>query len=200
MKQQLPSQFDASYYKRFYVRKTTRATSRLETEKQSAVVAAVVAQLNIPVRRILDMGCGLGWFKRPLLKTFPKARYHGVEYSEYLCSRQGWEQGSVVDYRGRGLFDLVICNDVIQYLDERAATRALNNLTRLCRGALYLHVPTRSDWEHAMDPSGTDTQVFIRDGGWYRRLLRRHFTHAGQGVLVRQGVPFLQWELHSPWS
>src|SRR5690348_3047871 len=96
--------FDAEYYRRFYLRKASRVTSRPETERLAAMVAANVLHLELPVRRILDMGCGLGWFKRPLMKAFPKASYTGVEYSEYLCAQFGWTQGSIADYRGRGLF------------------------------------------------------------------------------------------------
>ena len=191
--------FDAAYYRRFYLRAATRAMSQPETERRAAVIASIVAQLEFPVKRILDMGCGLGWFKQPLLKVFPKASYTGVEYSEYLCQEHGWQQGSVVDYQGRGQFDLVVCCDVMQYLDDRDATRAINNLARLCRGALFLHIPTQRDWKTVMDPSGTDTHVHVRAASWYQQRLRKHFQHIGNGVLVKKDVEVLQWELQAPW-
>jgi trans-aconitate methyltransferase len=192
--------FDAGYYRRFYLRAATRAMSQPETERRAAVVASVVAQLELPVKRILDMGCGLGWFKQPLLKVFPKASYTGVEYSDYLCKEYGWQQGSVVDYQGRGEFDLIICCDVLQYLDDKAATQAINNLARLCRGALYLHVPTQHDWQTLMDPSGTDDKVHVRKGSWYQKQLRKHFNHIGNGILVKRDVEVLQWELQAVWK
>lgn len=191
--------FDARYYRRFYLSAATRAMSQPETERRAAAVANIVAQHELPVKRILDMGCGLGWFKAPLQAVFPKARYTGVEYSEYLCEELGWQHGSVVDYRGRGQFDLVICCDVLQYLDDSSAIRAINNLARLCRGALYLHVPTRHDWQTLMDPGGTDANVQVRPGSWYQKHLRQHFRHIGCGVLVKHDVEVLQWELHAPW-
>lgn len=191
--------FDAGYYRRFYLKAATRAMSQPETIRRALAVGSIVAQLELPVTRILDMGCGLGWFKTPLLQVFPKARYTGVEYSRYLCDELGWQQGSVVDYRGRGQFDLVICCDVLQYLDDRDATQAISNLARLCRGALYLHVPTRHDWQTLMDPSGTDARVHIRSGDWYRKQLRKYFQHIGHGLLIRKDVEVLQWELHTPW-
>lgn len=192
--------FDAGYYRRFYLRPATRAMSQPETERRAAVVASLVAQHEIPVKRILDMGCGLGWFKEPLLSVFPKAGYTGVEYSEYLCSEFGWQQGSVMDYQGRGQFDLVVCCDVLQYLDDKAATQAIDNLARLCRGALYLHVPTKLDWQTLMDPSGTDDKVHVRKGSWYQKRLRKHFNHIGNGVLIKKDVEVLQWELQAVWK
>jgi trans-aconitate methyltransferase len=192
--------FDAGYYKRFYLRAATRAMSQPETERRAAVVASIVAQLELPVKRLLDMGCGLGWFKQPLLKVFPKASYTGVEYSEYLCKEYGWQQGSVVDYQGKGEFDLIVCCDVLQYLDDKAATLAIDNLARLCRGALYLHIPTKHDWQTLMDPSGTDSKVHVRKGSWYQKRLRKHFNHIGNGVLIKRDVEVLQWELQAVWE
>ena len=192
--------FDAAYYRRFYLRAATRAMSQPATERRATVVASIVAELELPLKRILDMGCGLGWFKRPLLNTFPKASYTGVEYSEYLCQQFGWQQGSVIDYQGRGQFDLIICCDVLQYLDDRAATMAINNLARLCRGAVYLHIPTKRDWQTLMDPGGTDANVHVRPANWYQRRLRQHFVHAGNGVLIKRDMEVLQWELQAPWQ
>jgi SAM-dependent methyltransferase len=191
--------FDASYYQRFYLTKATRAMSQTDTEQRALMVAGIVAQCGIPVKRILDMGCGLGWFKAPMLSIFPNASYTGVEYSEYLCGEHGWQQGSVVDYRGRGQFDLIVCCDVLQYLDDHNATRAITNLSRLCRGALYLHIPTKLDWATLMDPSGTDDHVQVRSGRWYKQHLRRHFQHVGNGVLCKKDVAVLQWELQAMW-
>lgn len=199
-KQSQHQQFDAAYYRRFYLRAKTRAMSKAETERRALMVAGIVAELQLPISRILDMGCGLGWFKRPLLKVFPHARYLGVEFSEYLCQQHGWRQGSVVDYQGRGQFDLIICCDIVQYLDDRAATRALNNLARLSRGALYLHIPTETDFKEVIDPSGTDDRVHVRPAHWYQERLRKRFTHVGNGVHIRRGVPFAQWELQTPWQ
>ncbi len=161
--------FDAAYYRRFYLAPATRATSRVETDHRGRLIAAAVQQLGLPVSRILDAGCGLGWFRKPLLQAFPKARYTGLEYSEYLCGKYGWIQGSIADFRSRHAFDLVICSDVLQYLDDRAAAKAIVNLARLSRGALYLHAPTELDFREHADPEGTDVDVRLRSGDWYRK-------------------------------
>ena len=187
--------FDSAYYRRFYLTAATRAVTRAETDQRARLIAAAVQQLDLPVRRILDAGCGLGWFRKPLLRAFPQAKYIGVEYSEYLCGKYGWIQGSIADFRSRHAFDLVICSDVLQYLDDRAAAKAIVNLARLSRGALYLHAPTELDFREHADPEGTDVDVQLRSGEWYRQKLGRHFEHAGFGVYIKHGVPVTQWEL-----
>lgn len=191
--------FDANYYRRFYVDAATRATTKVEIATRGALIAAVVKQFDIPVRQVLDAGCGLGWYEKPLIKAFPQAKYVGTEVSEYLCRTKGWVHGSIVDLKFRREFDLVICSDVIQYLDARNAERAIENLGKWCRGALYLHVPTRRDWAQNVDHSGTDANVWLRSASWYRNLLRKHFVHAGCGVHIKNDVPFAQWELEQPW-
>jgi trans-aconitate methyltransferase len=187
--------FDAAYYRRFYVNRRTQAVSRAELERRATTVAALMSQLEIPVERILDAGCGLGWMRRPLLRTFKDARYVGLEVSEHLCSRMGWIQGSLTSFQPRGQFDLIICHDVMQYLNERDAKSAFKNLSRWCRGALYFHVPTLKDWRENVDPDGSDSNVHLRSAAWYRKQLSQHFVHAGIGLYVRRDVPFMQWEM-----
>jgi SAM-dependent methyltransferase len=191
--------FDAKYYKRFYLTAATRAMSREQTDTRGALIAALVKQLDIPVNKVLDVGCGLGWYARPIKKVFPQASYVGTEISEYLCRTRGWIHGSIVDLKLKSEFDLVICADVMQYLNPRDAERAIDNLARWCRGALYFHVPTKLDWRENVDPSGTDTNVYLRSSQWYRARLRKHFIHAGCGVHIKDNVPFAQWELEEPW-
>lgn len=159
------------------------------------MVAALVKQLELPVKRILDAGCGLGWLRAPLLEAFPGASYVGLEVSEHLCREHGWVHASLADYRPRTRFDLMICYDVMQYLSDRQAIRAMANLARLSRGALYFHAPTTEDWRDNADPAISDGDINLRHAAWYRSRLTRHFEHAGYGVHVRRGVSWGQWEL-----
>src|SRR5277367_4687920 len=76
--------------------------------------------------------------RKPFSEVLPRARYVGLERSEYLCSRYGWTRGSVVDHAARHQSDLVVCYDVLQYLDDRDAGRAIANLARLTRSAVYV--------------------------------------------------------------
>jgi SAM-dependent methyltransferase len=187
--------FDAAFYKRFYFDPRTKVTTRAETAARARTVAALVENLELPIRTILDAGCGLGWMRRPLLRAFPHAKYTGIEVSSHICARFGWTQASIASYRTRARFDLVICYDVLQYLTDAEAARAIANLGRLCRGALFLHVPTREDWRRNADQSCSDDDIHLRSTDWYRRRLARRFRHAGFGLYVRRGLRLVQWEL-----
>ena len=189
------NRFDRTFYQRFYMNPRTRVTTREEMTRRALLVAASMKYLELPVRRILDAGCGMGWMRAPLLKAFPDASYVGLEVSEHLCKRYGWTHASLAEYRSRGAFDLIICYDVLQYLSDREASRAVANVARLCRGALYFHAPTEQDWRENADRSCSDGDIRLRPADWYRGKLERHFDAVGFGLHVRRGVPFAQWEL-----
>ncbi len=147
------------------------------------------------MRRILEAGCGTGMLRAALRRLLPSAHYVALEASEYLCERYGWQHGRIEAYRARLPFDLVICYDVLQYLDKRAAQRALENFGRLCRGVLYFSALTGLDLERNCDPLRTDADVHLRSAHWYRVRLKRRFREAGLGFWLRRGAPLTLWEL-----
>ena len=61
-------------------------------------------------------------------------------------------------------FDLVICYDVLQYLEMPPQRGALANLARLCRGVLYFTALTAGDWRWNCDQRRTDSNVHLRSG------------------------------------
>ena len=187
--------FDAAYYQRFYFDPRSAVTTRAQTGRRAALISACLRYLDLPVRRILDAGCGVGTLHRPLQRQFKGAKIVGLEVSDYLCARYGWQQGTLEEFHPRGRFDLVICYDVLQYLDDAGARRAIHNLGRLCRGALYFGALTREDWEENCDRAATDRTPWLRPGSWYRRELLRGFVPLGWGMWLHRGTPVALWNL-----
>jgi SAM-dependent methyltransferase len=190
--------FDAAFYRRHYFDPRTRVVTRRDMERRAELVAAFTRHARLRVRRILDAGCGLGLMRESLLRALPGARYVGLEASAWVCERHGWVHGSVATYRAPHAYDLVVCYDVLQYLDDRSAAAALANLARLCRGVLHFGVLTQEDWDRYCDRSTTDRNVHLRPGAWYRERLGRGFLNAGCGMFVRRGAPVHLWELERP--
>ena len=189
------SRFDRAYYQRYYFDPRTAVVSPQEVRARGALIAAFVAHIGLPARRILDAGCGTGRLRAPLIRRLRRARYVGLEVSEYLCARYGWKHGRIEDYRPETPFDLVVCYDVLQYLDDRSAARALANFARLTRAVLYFSALTREDWRDNCDQRRTDPHVRMRTGAWYRRRLRPAFDEIGAGFWIRRGAPLSVWEL-----
>ncbi len=189
------SVFDAAYFDRFYKDSATRSVNPAEVRRQMDFLCAYLKHLRQPVRRILDLGCGPGLMRKPLAGHFPRAGYTGVDVSDYLCRKYGWKQASVTQYSSRWPYDLVICHDVIQYLDDVDAARAIDNLAQLCRGVLYLGVISREDWRDNCDPDRTDGKVHLRADRWYRERLARHFKNIGGGLWLGHRSPVVVWSL-----
>jgi 2-polyprenyl-3-methyl-5-hydroxy-6-metoxy-1,4-benzoquinol methylase len=187
--------FDRDYYQRFYFNPRTAVTSRAEMRARARLIAACVQYVGLPVGRILDAGCGVGLLRAPLKRALRTSDYIGLEFSEYLCRRYGWRQGSIATLRTRERFDLVICYDVLQYLPAAQARRAIANLARVCRGALYFGALTLEDWRDNCDQTRTDRIPGLRRGAWYRRELARAFTPMGCGMWLKRGLPVTLWNL-----
>jgi len=191
------TRFGRDYYRRFYFDPRTAVASRRETQARAQLIAALTGHVGLPVRRILEAGCGTGVLRAELLQLLPRAQYVALESSEYLCRRYGWVSARIESYRAALPFDLVICYDVLQYLDESAAARALANFARLCRGVLYFSALTSFDYRHNCDRARTDARVHLRSAAWYRARLRRGFREAGLGFWLRRGAPLTIWELET---
>jgi SAM-dependent methyltransferase len=190
--------FGADYFRRFYLDPATRVVSNAEMHNRAAVIASILGHVQIPVRRILDAGCGLGLLRKPLAELYPRARYSGLEVSPYLCRRFGWIAGSVTDFVPPKPFDLAICYDVLQYLPDAGAARAIANLATLTRSALYISALTTEDWRDNCDRSRTDRDVHLRPGDWYRRRLQKSFRYVGIGVWLRKEVTACLWDMERP--
>jgi SAM-dependent methyltransferase len=192
----MTARFGRDYYRRFYLDPRTAVISRAEMRERAGLIAAYARHIGLPVRSILDAGCGIGLLRAPLQRAFPRAAWTGLEYSEYLCKRYGWTQGSLATFRAEP-FDLVVCYDVLQYLDDRTAARAIASLGRLTRGLLYISALTVRDWRENCDRTRTDPDVHLREAAWYGQRLRRWFRPSGVGFWIRRGAPLTAWEMET---
>jgi len=190
--------FDSAYFRKYYFNAATRVTTAAEMRGRARLIAAILSHATVPVRSILDVGCGIGLLRKAFAAELPRARYTGLENSDYLCARYHWKKGSVVDFKPRAPSDLAVCYDVLQYLDDRAAARAIANLANLTRAALYVSALTAEDWRDNCDRTRTDRSVHLRPGEWYRRRLRRRFNYVGMGVWLRKDVSPVLWDLERP--
>ena len=189
-----PPRFDKAYYDRYYRNPATRVCSPREVQRQGDFIAAYLRHLEVPVKSMLDIGCGLGRLLAALRSAFPKARTMGVESSSYLCDALGWETGSLPDFPTARQYDLVICYDVLSYLEDDPAAEAIKTLGKLTRRALYFGALTLEDRD-LCDPVRTDTDVHLRTNRWYRRRLGRHFEPVGGGLWLKKPVEAFIWTL-----
>ena len=182
------SRFDKAYYEKYYTKTPTPVSTPTRVRGVARVVGALARFHELPVRSVLDLGCGVGYWRRAARAEWgPGCAYSGVEASEYLCRRYGWTQGAVETYGApEESHDLVVCAGVLEYLDDRACARAIANIARLSRRMAYIEATTNDDWRKRAVPSLSDRALRPRPADWYKRELGKHFIMVGAGLFVKK--------------
>ena len=191
------SEFDAGYFRRFYRNARSRAHSRAQVATLAAGLDGLAAWLHVEVRSVLDAGAGPGFLRDWFRAQRPAVRYRSIDVSPFACEAYGHEQQDLARFRD-GRYDLIVCQGVLQYLDDRACARAIDNLGAMARRLLYLEVVTDRDLREVCDPSGTDAQIHRRSGAWYRKRLGRCFDPVGAGLWAAREAGLAFYELEAP--
>src|SRR5688572_13104197 len=126
--------YDQAYFDRWYRDGGIGDRARL-ARKVALAVATAEYHLERPLRTILDIGCGEGAWRGPLLKLRPGIRYLGFDGSEYAVGRYGRSRnlhlarfGEFALLRPCEPVDLLVCSDVLHYLPTRELDRGLPGL------------------------------------------------------------------------
>lgn len=188
-----PHEFGRDYYRRFYGQGGVHDRRRIAHLATS--VHEMCAWWEVTPKSVLDVGAGPGLWRDWYRANHPRVKVVSTDVSEYACKKYGHEHRDIAEWTPKTPFDLVICHGVLQYPDDAAATRAIENIAAACRHVLYLEVPTTTDFRTIVDRDATDMNVHHRSADWYRRRLGQHFEQAGAGLWVRRGGGVLLYEL-----
>lgn len=166
--------YDRAYFDRWY--RGDRAVGRGSALVRKVALAVAVAEYHLGrrLRSVLDVGCGEGAWRAPLLRLRPDIAYLGLDSSEYAVARFGRRRnlalarfGDLAQLRPCAPVDLLICADVLHYLAPSEIERGLPGLAALCGGVAFVEIYTRED---AIEG---DLEGFRqRSADWYRQRLR----------------------------
>lgn len=173
--------YDRAYFDRWYRGADIGGSARL-ARKVALAVATAEYHLERPLRSVLDIGCGEGAWRAPLLKLRPKLHYLGFDSSEYAIGRYGRSRNlhparfaDFAQLRPTAPVDLLVCSDVLHYLDTREIDRGLPGLAELCGGVAFLETFARED-----GVDGDDAGFRQRPARFYReRFLAAGFRALG---------------------
>ena len=104
----MANSFDASYYKRFY--SSTPVHSRKKVALLADAVHNMCAWWDVPVRSVLDVGAGLGYWRDWYATNHPKVRRMSVDISEHACEKYDHEQRDIQQVAPERKIDLVVCH------------------------------------------------------------------------------------------
>jgi SAM-dependent methyltransferase len=163
--------YDREYFDRWYRTDDSLVGTPGDLERNVALALAVTESvLAAPIESVLDVGCGEGRWQ-PVLRTLrPESSYLGIDPSEYAVARFGQARNlrrGTFEELGYHVFDepfdLVVCSDVLHYLDDAAIKAGLPALVDLCGGVALLETFTAED-----DPQGDREGFHLRSADWYR--------------------------------
>ena len=165
--------YDRAYFDKWYRRGEIGGGARL-ARKVALAVATAEYHLERPLRSVLDIGCGEGAWRAPLLKLRPKASYLGFDGSEYAIARYGRARNlhlaTFADFeclRPCAPVDLLVCSDVLHYLPVRELDRGLPALAELCGGVAFIEAFARGD-----EAVGDEHEFKSRAASFYVKRLR----------------------------
>lgn len=165
--------YDADYFKRWYQADQAGGAARL-ARKVALAVASAEYYLERPIRSVLDIGCGEGAWRAPLLKLRPRVQYLGFDSSAYAIQRYGRSRnlhmakvGDFAWLRPCAPVDLLVCSDVMHYVPSRELRPALDGFAELTGGVAFLEAFCAED-EFDGDHEGFQA----RPARWYRSGLK----------------------------
>jgi hypothetical protein len=189
----MTERFDAAYYRRYYGSRPVHTRQRIALLAKG--VFSFAAWWRVPIRSVLEVGAGKAYWRDWLEETHTRVSYHGIDASEYACRRYRHERADLATWAPSRSYDLVVCQSVLQYLDDSSAAKGMETLADACRGLLYFDVPTIADRDNVIDASSTDLDVHWRTGAWYRKRLSVGFTEIGAGIWLSKKSTAVFWEL-----
>lgn len=172
--------YDRAYYDRWYRHPRHRVSKKPDRERKVHLAVSVAEYvMRRSVRSVLDIGCGEGLWYPVLRRLRPSIRYIGVDPSEYAVKRYGVSRhiklgslGTFDRLRLPSTFDLVVCADVLQYVNDRDAASGLrairDKLHGLHGGVAYIEAYATED-----GMIGDREEWVERSAADYRRLCRR---------------------------
>ena len=187
--------FDEAYYHRFYENPKTRIYGAKQHAHLASYVFSFARWNELEIGSVLDVGAGIGLWKDWIAKHEPEIEYTGTEVSQAMCKRFGYQHRDIARWRDRRKYDLIVCQGVLQYLPDPDVAPAVANIAAMAGGLVYFEVLTRGDMRERVDKEKTDTDVFIRNGSYYRGIFAKHLIAIGAGLHWPKDVPPPFWEL-----
>jgi SAM-dependent methyltransferase len=167
--------YDQAYFDKWYrdPKHAVRSAAALK-RKVAMVVAQAEYYLGRPIRNVLDVGCGEGVWRAPLMALRPDIAYRGLDSSEYVVRRYGSRRniglarfGQLAELRFDTRFDVIVCTDVLHYLKPAEIRAGLIGIGEMLEGIAFLEVFTHRD-----DLEGDRHELTLRSPAWYLREFR----------------------------
>lgn len=184
---------DQKYFEQIYS-KDSLIDGDYNARSHAKYLQSLFHLVEVEVSSIVDFGFGKGKLLYECLKSFKPGRASAIDNSEYIFNKamgQSWVKEWRVDMKQQAIhefkpptkvFDLGICNSVLQYVNDNDLEDSVERISYSCR-YLYMHVPSKEDYQRLReDVDFHDTWAKVREDQVYRELLSKYFTKVSWGL------------------
>ena len=195
-------QYDRAYFDKWYRSWDNKVSTAAEVRRKVAMAVSISEYfLRRPLRSVLDIGCGEAAWLPHLRSMRQRIAYQGLDPSDYVVSRFGKSRNirkaSFADLPQLDLgttYDLVICSDVLHYVDEASIPAGIAAINRFAHGAAYIEVLTKED-----DVIGDLDGLEQRPAAYYRKLLTKAgFVGVGPYTWLSPAISDIAAQLEMP--
>ena len=188
----MTKRYDKHYFDHWYRDPRDRVSTRESLERKVRMAVSVTEfLLGREIRSVIDVGCGEAPWFTVLRRLRPHARYIGIDSSEYAVERYAKSRNvrrgdfaTLGDLRLPKRVDLIVCADLLQYVDDADVVRGLRAIRAHLAGVAYIEPFTTAD---AME--GDTENWHDRDVADYTRFFRSaRLTQCGPNCFVNLDV------------
>jgi len=185
-----------SFWDAHWQQKTERKVLNEWTERRAAEILKLIQGLGLQRPRLLDLGCGLGWFTERLAEL---GEAHGIDLSvEGIASARtrrpdiSYLSGNVYEAQlPENYFDVVVSQEVIAHVEDQP--KYLDRAAEVLKPGGYLIITTGNKF--VMDRLGhVGWQVFPPEhiehelhAGQLKKMLGKHFEVLKKSTIIPQG-------------
>jgi len=166
------------------------------TERRSAEILALIGGLALQRPRMLDLGCGLGWFTERLAEI---GEAHGIDLSAEGIARARERRPDIKYLSGNvyeaplptNYFDVVVSQEVIAHVEDQP--KYVERAAEVLRPGGHLIITTGNKFVmdrlgevgwHVFPPEHIEREL---SRGELKNLLARHFTVLKDFTIIPQG-------------
>ena len=183
--------FEKDYFQKLYPKGAT-IDGDFNAKDHAKYLKAFFNLMELEVDKMCDFGVGKGRLLLHMKKVFEPKYIEALDVSDFALdyvAKKDWAKDirlkkvSIADYKTRHLFDLGLCNSVLQYVPTKEVEASIINMAKTCR-YIYFYCPTAEDYEifsRLLDFH--DPYALARPLEFYQSIISRYFKVVGYGLL-----------------
>tara|TARA_B100001248_G_scaffold261746_1_gene254013 strand:+ start:21028 stop:21639 length:612 start_codon:yes stop_codon:yes gene_type:complete len=183
--------FEKEYFHKLYP-KDACIDGDFNAPEHAKYIQSFFQLLEVDIEKVCDFGCGRGRLLYYVTRLLRPQYVEACDVSDYALSylkNKTWTQDytfkktEIKGFKSRHIFDLGICNSVLQYVLDEDLEASYACMAKSCR-YLYLHVPSSEDYKVlAEDLDFYDPYAYLRCKERYELIRKKYFRSIGYGFM-----------------